>query len=1210
MSHNQTPSVQKQVQLLDVQTLPLNGVRLIEASAGTGKTYTISSIYVRLILGHECTALTPENILVVTFTRAATEELRDRIRKRLKQVLTDFQAGASQDAFVAMLLENITDHDEAISRLKDAIQLMDLAAIYTIHSFAQRLLRQHGVEANVAGEFELILDEGDILLQAAQDVWRANVYPLSGTSLELVLSKWKTPEDILKDCRGLLYKNVTFHLGESALDLSSAHEKFQSAFERFKELWLKEGHSFIQAIEENPKANGTFVKSLGTNQKHVTRFVLGEPVKSKDLSTALKKFTPQGMQKSVNKGGESIVHRISGAAQTLLDYQEPYEQAKAFELRRWRMSFVEQIKSRVQLLKQQKQLMATDDLLLRLNQALERHDEVLLKPIREQFPVAMVDEFQDTDDVQYNVFRTLYVSDQQTSELDSKELALFMIGDPKQAIYKFRGADIFTYIQAKQEVEASYSLDTNYRSTAQLVDGVNHIFTRHSEAFIYDDSIPFVPVKAKDVARPLRLDGQTQSAITWRYLNGDQQDVKTKGALTSVLADDCAEHITQLLNKAKEELATINDNVITAKDIAVLVRNRHQAQIVKKALTQRGVGCVYVGQESVFDSDEAAALLMLMHAVHSLSEKPFRNALAHPIWRLPISILRQHMNNEQLWETQLEQLYHCHEIWSRQGIMPMVMHWLHCHSLPAKWLSESNGERTLTNMMHLGELLQQASVELQGMQGLLSWFDKQVTSALVGEAEQKQLRLESDANLVQIVTIHKSKGLEYPIVYLPFLWDGKESKDEVFYDVNTQALRCDLVGDYADQRIQEGLAEEIRLLYVALTRAASQCYVSMPELPDKGKIRSDIMASAIWYVLFHKQEANVLSALKEWCESYSSVFQIENPSDTVTVLSKESVTEELKAKTFVGEITREWQLSSFSSLVRHHHAPHSARFNLDDDQTSNQGAPAGALDVQADEQPSSFTFPKGAHAGNFLHTLLEEVDFTQSVDEMSDVDELIQSLLERFGIESHWLETVKQWLGVILSTPLQHAGLSLSALDESAKQVEMEFYFPIEKLSAHDFNRVLNEYSVLSCPVDNVSFKTIKGMLKGFIDLTFVWKDQYFILDYKSNHLGMATTDYQKPALELAMSEHRYDIQLVLYTLALHRLLRLRMSHYDYDQHIGGGYYLFLRGMNLSGLEGQFFHKPDRRLIEALDSLIDVKEGHGASTSIASHDMNQMNLLG
>lgn len=1190
---------------LNIETLPLTGVRLIEASAGTGKTYTISSIYVRLILGHQCTPLSPENILVVTFTRAATEELRDRIRKRLKQVLQDFEKGDSSDPFVAMLLQTIDDLKLAVSRLKDAIQLMDLASIYTIHSFAQRLLRQHGVEANVSSEFELILDETDILLQAVQDVWRSNVYPLTGPKLDLLLSSWKTPDDLLRDCRGLLYKDVSYHLGEKTLDFDKAQSNYSDALNRLLILWKEESVEFIQSILQHPDANGTFKKGLPSKQKTIDKLVSGQAVKFSDAEKALAALTPLGMQKSVKKGGDPIEHRINGACQTLLDYLVPFEQAKDQALREWRVNFIEQIKVRLKFLKQQKQLVATDDLLLQLNQAFKCHSEDrLLTPIRQQFPVALVDEFQDTDAVQYDVFRTLYVS-----EKHSEQLGLFMIGDPKQAIYKFRGADIFTYIQAKQEVEKSYSLDTNYRSTKFMVDAVNHIFTRHDQSFIYNDSIPFSPVKAKDSAQSLMVESEDQAACVWRYINGDKVDIKNKSQLSQALAEDCAEQITQLLNQGLQHQATFENESLKAKDIAILVRNRNQAQLVKECLTDRGVGCVYVGQDNVFDSSEAQGLLMLLKAVHAVSEKAFRNAIAHPIWQKSLSELKRFMLQEHLWEQQLDQLYQCHEIWNRQGVMPMLMHWIHQQDLASQWLSKPGGERTLTNFLHLGELLQQAASELQGMQGLLSWYDQQVTSALVGDGEQKQLRLESDANLVQIVTIHKSKGLEYPIVFLPFLWDGKESTDEVFYDEELQTLRCDLVGDFQQERIREGLAEEIRLLYVALTRAASQCHVSIPEIPEKASYKKAMLNSALWFVLFQQRETEVLTAIKSMVSQESnSVFSIQTATSECSQIQKQETYENYQAKHFNGEISKDWQLSSFSSLVRHHHAPHSARFNLDDEESLD------GLDLKAAlEQKNGFTFPKGAHAGNFLHTLLEEIEFTEPVDNMVDLDDLISDLLERFGIELEWLDTVKAWLSVILSTPLQHGGLRLDQLSNEKKLVEMEFYFPIQQLTAHDFNRLLKEYSVLSVPVQDVEFKTIKGMLKGFIDLTFVWNEQYFVLDYKSNHLGMAAEDYQQVAMEHAMAEHRYDIQLVLYTLALHRMLKLRVPDYEYEKHIGGGYYLFLRGMNTSGREGQFFHKPDQLLIEALDRLIDGQGENqaAASSSVANNDLsNQMDLLG
>ena len=1177
-----------QSEKLDVHSIPLTGVRLIEASAGTGKTYTITSVYLRLILGDDCTPLSPEQILVVTFTRAATEELRDRIRKRLKTALAGFNQEHSDDPFIDQLKSKLDSEqlDKGKQRLKDALQLMDLAAIYTIHGFAQRLLRQYAVEADISSDFELIINDTDILLQAVQDVWRRAVYPLKGDTLSLIINAWSSPEALLKNVRSLLNHDAEFHLGEHSEqnDFEKASSHYRLAVEKLKQEWNVSGQGFIESIKNHKDLNGTYNRGLSGRIKSIETFLSGQQVKAADLEKAFSSFTTQGLLKSVKKNGEPVQHKISADFQSVCDYLGPFEKAKALELKKWRISFIKQIKQRLEVLKEQKQVIATDDLLQKLKSGLQNHDDALLAdPIRQIFPVAMVDEFQDTDAAQYQVFRKLYVEPLQAGS-PSIERGLFMIGDPKQAIYKFRGADIFTYIQAKNEATASYTLDTNYRSTAPMVNGVNTLFSQHDAPFIYDQDIPFVKVAAKDHAARLFVAGKEEKAITWQYLNIDQKEFTKKEDVTESFAQSCAEQVALLLNHNDAHLVDTNGSQpVQAKDMAVLVRSGRQAKVVRDALNQRGIGCVYVGQDNVFESSEAQALLMLLQAVHALSERKFRNAIAHPVWQLSLTELENCLLDENKWEDQLEQLYRAHEVWMKQGVMPMIMNWLHQRKLPQAWLALENGERLLTNMMHLAELLQETSSEVQGMQGLLTWFDQQVTGSILGDGEQKQLRLESDANLIQIVTVHKSKGLEYPIVFLPYCWSGTESKDEIFYDQTRQQLLCDLTDDFKAQRIQEGLAEELRLLYVGLTRAATKCYLAMPSISSNSKasrLNKSMMDSALKYVLFGQMDKASMPNVWEHLSQFDdAIFSLEPLLESETQLIEHNQPLHLEAKTYTGQIKRDWHLSSFSSLVRHHHAPHTARFNLDDE------SDIAVETVQATHAPidNGFSFPRGAHAGNFLHTLLEEVDFTCLPD---DIDRLIVELLVRFGIEEKWLPVVKDWLDVMLASPLQHEGLSLNKLTDDLKQVEMEFYFPISKLSSRDFNDLLNQYSVLSCPVTDVAFQTIKGMMKGFIDLTFCWEGQYFILDYKSNHLGDDVSCYDDAQLHQAMGDHRYDIQLVLYTLALHRLLKLRIENYDYDQHIGGGYYLFLRGLNMHDHRGQFFHKPDAQLIDALDQLI------------------------
>ncbi len=1200
-------------QELIVHAVPLKGIRLIEASAGTGKTYTITSLYVRLVLGHECSPLSPEKILVVTFTRAATEELRDRIRKRLKQALHALEHDFSQDSLIASIASDLIDISQSKQRLKDAIQIMDMAAIYTIHGFAQRLLRQNAMESSVCDDFELSLDEAVVVQQAVRDVWRTHVYPLQGNALNLILQSWQTPNDLQKSLMSILHKDVEFHVGPVAGDYDQACATFEHAHKQLANKWRTEAGQFISSLHDNPKSSGTFTRYLDTRTKLINAVLAQDGnINAKD-ATAFSYFTFDGIKKSVKKGGEAS---DAGIIDDFTHWWESYqllEASRSYASNDVLISLLKQTRVRLKQLKDTQGILAPDDLLVLLNDAMAaKTGPQLLDQIRHQYPVAMVDEFQDTDALQYRVFHEIYKAD-----LNDIDLAMFMIGDPKQAIYKFRGADIFTYIQAKQAVDGAYSLDTNYRSTQPMVSAVNGFFSRHDRPFIYDKDIPFVSVKAKGDAAALVINNQQSPALSWMFSDG--LDKTSKQDIANECSEGCAQQICELLSLSQQGNATLNDpsasdeslseKSLLAKDIAVLVRSARQAKWIKQSLSKRGIGSVYVGRESIFQSDQAMAMYSLLQAIHMLSEAQFRNAIAHPVWCVSLETLQQFINGESLWEDQLEQLYAARDLWEKKGVMAMFMNWLHVRDLPAAWLSSESieGERCLTNFLHLSELLQDASSQVQGFQGLISWLSHKISINL-GQEDQQMLRLESDANLVQIVTIHKSKGLEYPVVFLPFSWDGKESSDPLFYDEEKNKLVCDLVGDYKDQRITEGLAEEVRLLYVALTRASAKCYVAIPKGVTDKKLLKTLKVSALYHVLAQGEVEGLTaklhseSCLPENCDIYQTMEMSIAQGGLVSTEKLQNLT----ARQFTGRIKQDWSMSSFSSLIRHVHVPMSARLNLDEETDESNEIEAVLtepfIEASNQELAGAFAFPRGAHAGNFLHTLLEEIDFTQLA---IDLDELISDLLTRFSIDVKWLDVVKEWLNDILNAPLlptvHHVptankekdgadkALSLSVLTPNKKLVEMEFYFPVSRLNAQDFNQLLNQYPCLQVPVKPADFRQLKGMLKGFVDLIFEWQGQYFILDYKSNFLGESFQAYDQVATHIAMSEHRYDVQLVMYTLALHRLLQLRISDYDYDQHIGGAYYLFLRGLRANDDQhhyGQYFHKPDKKLIESLDRLI------------------------
>ncbi|MGR6874793.1 UvrD-helicase domain-containing protein [Pseudomonas sp. HK3] len=314
-----TTNASNDTQVLDVTRITLNGVSLIEASAGTGKTYTITSLYLRLVLGHGCTSLSPENILVVTFTRAATEELRSRIRGRLRQAYLALQDKAN-DPLIDQIKPELSDITQALQKLKDAQQLMDLASIYTIHGFAQRLLRQNAVESGINGEFELLLDETELLEQAIRDVWRANVYPLNGAMLQLVLSEWKTPDLLLKNIRALIYKHAHFHLGNAnnTVSFEKANEQLLQSQRGFNENWQTSRDEFMAQIMNHPLLHGTFSKGVNKRTGLIQAYLdAPHTIKTKDIVDALQAFTPQGLTKSVEKrrraGCSFIIGAVRGA---------------------------------------------------------------------------------------------------------------------------------------------------------------------------------------------------------------------------------------------------------------------------------------------------------------------------------------------------------------------------------------------------------------------------------------------------------------------------------------------------------------------------------------------------------------------------------------------------------------------------------------------------------------------------------------------------------------------------------------------------------------------------------------------------------------------------------------------------------------------------------------------------------------------------------
>ena len=1180
---------------LDTMTFPLHGARLIEASAGTGKTFTIAGLYLRLLLGHGSAEskhqqpLTVDQILVVTFTEAATAELRDRIRARIHDARLAFSRGQSGDPVIQPLLEAIDDHSQAAEILLQAERQMDEAAVYTIHGFCQRMLTQNAFESGSRFNNEFITDESHLKVQVVADYWRRNFYPLPLNLAGEVRRIWGAPAELLKKISPYL-TGAPLQLSVPAMQGSMAdlHSQNLQQIDELKSIWREGQQDYLALISDSDVNKRSYTKkSLPAWLETVDAWAASETT-GYDYPDKLEKFAQNILQEKTPKG-QAPSHPAFVAIEQFLAQPISLEAPLLAHA-------IEQCREMLAKAKQQKQWLSFDDLLTQLSAAIDEDDsELLTQRIRSLYPVAMIDEFQDTDPLQYSIFSRIY--------LEHPQCGLFMIGDPKQAIYGFRGADIFTYIKARNQVSSHFTLGTNWRSSSDMVAAVNQVFETPSSPFVYDDDIPFLSVKSSPNAdkRQWMIDGQRQPAMTY-WLQEAEEKPLAKGEYHQAMAQACADEIRRILSAAQSERAFFNDgksqHVIQAGDIAVLVRTGSEGRMIKQALAEQGIASVYLSnRDSVFVSQVAEDLQRLLQAVLTPeNDRALRASLASEQFALDAGTLDKLNNDENEWENAINEFKEYRRLWSQRGVLPMLRSVMSKRHIAERLLEEDNGERSLTDFMHIGELLQQASQELDSDHGLLRWLAQAISDARngLGGSEEQIQRLESERNLVQIVTIHKSKGLEYDLVFLPFVFSYREASEAKYYDSASDKTILDITKQDASlqQADKERLAEDLRLIYVALTRAVYGCFVGAAPLRNgrSTKEPTGVHHSAMGYLLQNGEPggiADLTAALQQHAQQLSCVRLADLPeSVNEKFVAREAEKQALHANELQNEIDRNWRITSYSGLVKQ-----GASHHFDDAVTDILLLDVDSSDEQQEEEQlepekSIFTFPKGARPGTFLHTLFEEVEFTESATSDSN-SEIIVNLMESEQLDPAWLPILQQLVDTVLATPLDGKQLKLNQKQPAQRLVEMEFLLPIEILTAPALNRVIQRHDPLSAKAGDLGFHSTQGMLKGFIDLVFEHQGKYYVLDWKSNYLGENVADYHGEALKAAMADHRYDLQYQIYALALHRFLRSRVPNYDYQTHFGGVYYLFLRGMDGASEHGIFSARPTLEFLEDMDSLID-----------------------
>lgn len=1189
------PTMLPEPQPLNPLLCPLDGVNLIEASAGTGKTWTIAALYLRLLLEDAADGAAPpriDQLLVVTYTKAATAELRERLRARLAEAAAAFASGTSPDPLLNALLEQHPDRPRARARLEAALTGFDAASVYTIHGFCQRVLTDAAFESGQSFSAELVSDDAARLQEMAADFWRIKL--INDVQLaRLLVEAGDTPQAWLSEIRAYLGKPYLQADAAPNADLTQAEAARTQAWTEL--LAAEDCDTALDLIRTSKALNG---RSYTAKVREricllISSLLHGRerPLLDKKLREDLARLTPERLAEQTKDGEATPCHALFDCIGTWLAAEDALQQALAAKRAELKLDLLAWLNAEQAARRQQSRERGFDDLLTDLAAALEHpeHGQALADHLARTWQVALIDEFQDTDPVQYSIFQRGFINTGR---------AVFLVGDPKQAIYSFRGADIFAYLDAKGVASRHYTLATNFRSSAELVAAVNQLFQR-AEPFVLD-GIDYRPVQAKPGATAGIVCNDDRAPFHWLTLPiGERGKLLSKEKAQALAAAACADEIASLMTQARAGEASLTETgkPLTGGDIAVLVATHRQGEAIRAALAERGVKSVALSQDSVFASREAIELAALLRAWAEPShEGLLREALATELVGLTAADIARLVEDENGWEALRQNFAADHTCWRERGFMPTWWRFYARAKIAERLLPQPDGERRLTNLAHLAELIQRQSEGMPGIAPLAAWFDATVASP--PSSEDALMRLESDAELVKIVTIHTSKGLQYPVVFCPFLWDGQLERRETLFWRYRDGERTRLTpsahypGSAAarDKALTETLSEKLRLLYVALTRAQYRQYLVWGPV-------SGMHTAALSWLLHAPEQARGLADLEEldladaglvpatiahWAEQAGQAAgwsAIDQDAATVRLpaLAREGHTP--APLTIARAIYTPWRVTSFTGLT---HASHSTeapeRLVEAPDHEQIITPPLEETEALLDR----FSFPRGARAGVCLHSMFEHIEFTAADAELSPV---VANELKQAGFAEHWHDAALDIVRRTLDVPLD-AGVSLAQIPAARRLVEMEFMLPVKRLDVAALKALLADPAhglaePLRMAAQQLDFPAIQGYLKGFIDLVFEADGCFYVVDYKSNHLGPTDADYAPQKLAEPIAREHYYLQYLFYSVALRRYLKTRGLG---DAPISVRY-LFLRGLNQGG-NGVWSDEPAVALLDALDAWL------------------------
>jgi len=1168
------------VKSIDIKNIDLQGTSLIEASAGTGKTYTITSLYLLLLMEKNFSV---KEILVVTYTVAATSELRSRIRKRLihcLKVLKSEEDHDSNDEAESRIFEKFNGIEEKIYHLESSIRNFDEAAIYTIHGFCQQALYEQAFNSNVLFNADLKGDETEEVESLVKDFWRGNFYETTPIIAQYFIEK-KYPESLYSMVKKYRQNpTVLFNLHEhfvSQQSIEILHGEIKEAGELIKKILLSDKEYLLKFFRDKDKIKLTSYRE-STLKNIFEELSTLENIPDAKLLKKIRIFKPDFIDEQL-KTDEFPQSDFPQIIESFIDKTDEFNQIMITYESIIKEKVLIFISENLDSLKKIKGIRSFNDLISYLHNALKNSSNNSLHyALQKRYNAALIDEFQDTDPYQFYIFSSLF----------SSHGILYLIGDPKQAIYSFRGADLHAYLKASSSVNNQFTLNVNWRSAANLIKGHHELYRDIPLPFLLE-GINYTEVSASEENQDNSFNGLVnKSPIQFWLLDSKMES--SKGLISgeearNVITANMIKEISILLDDKSQ--CFIDEKKVSPQDVAVLVRSNREAELVKRSLKNYGIPAIIYGEESVFSSMATGDFFFCLRAiVYPTYERYLNTALSSLLIGYDAEKLIEIINSSGIISEDFQNFKKYHDLLISDGIYKSVSLMFDDYHIQERLLSLPGGEAHYSNVIHCLELLNRESIESGfGGEYLLNWFHEKISRNEKGD--DYRVRLDTDEEAVQIVTIHKSKGLEYPIVFCPFLWNSVKTKDEAIYHSNDDLImQLDPLTDQEKAIVyHEHMAESLRIFYVAITRAKNRLYLAWGRINGA---ESSPMAYMFHNSIF-KYNDKIISTPSQLPQSDEISKEIENrfkdsenieityidssvdiPQNKIDLKKKVKAPQQIKVNLYA-----DYKIASYSSMA------HSAVHHNDEELFNEDYEIPIKEDIVED---NIFSFPAGAYAGSTLHEILERVDYSHKEGR----EDIIENYLQHYSIDVKWIDVIQEMIDHTVNVFFNEAEVSLKDIPRSNMLHEMEFNMAIHNIRPADISHILKKSSdydkeVISL-MEHLSVNEIRGYLKGFIDLIFRVEDKYYILDWKSNHLGNDLEDYTTINCNKAMVSHNYYLQYHIYGVALHRYLETNLENYSYEENFGGAYYLFLRGLRKNQSTGVFFHRPEKTVIESFSA--------------------------